>query len=117
MKKLPALFFILSVVSSCHSKKDYDKIFSDPALYCKTVYELNNVVMGNNFSPIVASRNYMYANVAAYEVIAAGYPASYTSLKGQLTGLKSVPAPIAGRTVDFHLAALLAFCKLGEAVT
>ena len=117
MKKLPGLFFILFAFSSCHLKKDYDKVFSDPILYCKTVYELNTVVMGNNFSPIVASRNYMYANVAAYEVIAAGYPASYNSLAGQLTGLKSVPAPIAGRTVDYHLAALLAFCKLGEAVT
>ena len=117
MKTLPGLLLVLFIFSSCHLKKDYDKVFSDPILYCKTVYELNNVVMGNNFSPIVASRNYMYANVAAYEVIAAGYPASYTSLAGQLTGLKSVPAPIAGRTVDFHLAALLAFCKLGEAVT
>src|SRR5882757_5832592 len=117
MKKLPALFFILSVVSSCHSKKDYDKIFSDPILYCKTVYELNNVVMGNNFSPIVASRNYLYSNVAAYEVMAAGYPAQYNSLAGQLKGLKVVPKPIAGQPVDFGFAALLAFCKLGEAVT
>jgi hypothetical protein len=117
MKKIPALFFILLVISSCHSKKDYDKLFSDPILYCKTVYELNNVVMGNNFSPIVASRNYMYANVAAYEVIAAGYPTQYNSLAGQITGLKSVPAAPAGITIDYHLASLLAFCKLGESVT
>jgi hypothetical protein len=117
MKKLPVLFFILFIFSACHSKKDYDKVFSDPILYCRTVYELNNVVMGNNFSPIVASRNYMYANVAAYEVIAGGYPKQYTSLAGQLQGLKTVPAPIAGDSIDFHLAALLAFCKLGEAVT
>jgi len=117
MKRLPYLFFILFVFSACHSKKDYEKIFSDPILYCRTVYELNNVVMGNNFSPIVASRNYMYANVAAYEAIAGGYPKQYASLAGQLQGLKTVPAPVAGQTIDFHLAALLAFCKLGEAVT
>ena len=47
--------------------------------------------MGNNFSPIVASRNYLYASVAAYEVIAAGYPDKYKSLAGQLNGLESVP--------------------------
>ena len=117
MKKLPVFFFILFVFSACHSKKDYDKVFSDPNLYCRTVYELNNVVMGNNFSPIVASRNYMYANVAAYEAIAGGYPKQYASLAGQLQGLKTVPAPVGGQTIDFHLAALLAFCKLGEAVT
>ncbi|HEY4208725.1 MAG TPA: vanadium-dependent haloperoxidase [Puia sp.] len=117
MKRLPYLFFALLILSACHSKNDYARIFSDPVLYCKTVYELNNVVMGNNFSPIVASRNYMYANVAAYEVVAAGYPKYYNSLAGQLQGLKSVPAPAAGQAIDFHLAALLAFCKLGEAVT
>jgi hypothetical protein len=81
------------------------------------VKELNNVVMGNNFSPIVASRNYVYANIAAYEVIAAGQPEKYHSLAGQLNGLSGVPAPEAVKNIDFPLAALLAFCKLGEAVT
>src|SRR5689334_14056182 len=53
------------------TSNDYEKITVDPQLFSNTVHELNNVVMGNNFSPIVASRNYMYASVAAYEVIAA----------------------------------------------
>lgn len=72
--------------------------------------------MGNNFSPIVASRNYLYASVAAYEVIAAGHPKQYTSLAGQVRGLNTVPAP-ADTTIDFEFAALLAYCNLGEAVT
>ncbi|HVU57502.1 MAG TPA: vanadium-dependent haloperoxidase, partial [Puia sp.] len=88
-----------------------------PNLYCATVYQLNTVVMGNNFSPIVASRNYLYANVAAYEVIAGGYPDQYYSLAGQVNGLKAAPRPIAGKPIDAEFAALLAFCKLGEAVT
>mgnify|MGYP003694742989 CR=1 FL=1 len=73
--------------------------------------------MGNNFSPIVASRNYMYASVAAYEVIAAGYPDKYQSLAGQVHGLKSVPKPDPAKKIDFEFAALLAFQNLGEAVT
>ena len=65
--------FIMLV--SCQSKKaDYRTIVSNPDTYAKTVYELNTVVMGNNFSPVVASRIYLYANVAAYEVMAAAYP-------------------------------------------
>ena len=63
-------------VSACNKKNDYKEITSDPFLYSKTVKELNNVVMQNNFPPIIASRNYLYANIAAYEVIAAGYPRS-----------------------------------------
>jgi hypothetical protein len=104
--------------SACQTKNDYDKIFKDPNLYSTTVHELNTVVMGNNFGPIVASRNYLYAAIAGYEAIAGGYPDRFTSFAGQLHGLKAMPKPdTTAHKVDFELAALLAFCKLGEAVT
>jgi PAP2 superfamily len=107
----------LLFATSCNKKNDYKEITNDPFLYSKTVKELNNVVMQNNFAPIVASRNYVYANIAAYEVIAAGNPTQYQSLAGQLNGLGTMPAPPAGKEIDFNFAAILAFCKLGEAVT
>ncbi|MCU7549310.1 vanadium-dependent haloperoxidase [Chitinophagaceae bacterium LB-8] len=102
---------------SCNQKTDYEAIFKNPNLYANTVHELNRVVMGNNFSPIVASRNYLYANIAAYECIAAGYPAQYNSLSGQLNGLNNVPKPKTGEKINFEFASLLAFCSLGESVT
>ena len=105
------------LVSACDKRSDYKQITSDPFLYSKTVKELNNVVMQNNFPPIIASRNYLYASIAAYEVIAAGNPGKYQSLSGQVNGLTSVPVPPAGKEIDFNFAAVLAFCKLGEAVT
>lgn len=106
------------VVTACSDKNgDYKKITGDPFLYAKTVKELNNVVMQNNFAPIVASRNYLYANIAAYEVIAAGYPDQFQSLAGQANGLDKIPAPPSGKEIDFHFASILAFSKLGEAVT
>lgn len=107
----------LIAVSACNNKSDYKEITSNPFLYSKTVKELNNVVMQNNFPPIIASRNYLYANIAAYEIIAAGFPDQYQSLAGQVNGLSAVPAPPAGEEIDFHFASILAFCKLGEAVT
>ena len=110
---IAALFF----VTACNKKNDYKEITNDPFLYSKTVKELNNVVMQNNFPPIIASRNYVHANIAAYEVIAAGNPQQYQSLAGQLNGLGAIPAPPAGKEIDFHFASILAFCKLGEAVT
>ena len=72
MYKFGAIACLMSVLVACNTKKDYDSLFKDPNLYCSTVYQLNTVVMGNNFPPIIASRNYLYANVAAYEIIAAG---------------------------------------------
>lgn len=117
MKKLFLCAIAIALFIGCNSKKDYDIVFKDPMLFCKTVYQLNGVVMGNNFSPIVASRNYLYASVASYEVIAAGYPGKYQSLAGQLNGLESIPKPIPGRKIDYEFAALLAYCKLGSSVT
>lgn len=117
MKKLFRNCILLLLLAGCNSKKNYEAVFSNPDLYSRTVYELNTVVMGNNFSPIVASRNYLYANVAAYEVMAAGDPKNYQSLVNQLHGLTYVPQPAPGKKINFNFAALLAFCKLGEAVT
>ncbi|MGZ3838560.1 MAG: vanadium-dependent haloperoxidase [Flavisolibacter sp.] len=116
MKKISFLLVIAVSLLAC-KKNDYKKIVHDPNLFSNAVHELNTVVMGNNFSPIVASRNYLYASVGAYEVMAAGYPRDYTSLAGQLRGLKTLPAPQANAPIDFEFAALLAYCKLGEAVT
>lgn len=104
------------ILSSC-KKPDYKDILHDPSLYSRTVHELNSVVMGNNFTPVVASRNYAYATIAGFEVIAAGYPQQYRSLVSQVNGLKSVPKPTRNEQIDFEYAALLAFCKVGEAVT
>lgn len=102
--------------ASC-KKPDYQKVLHDPTLYSRTVFALNDVVMGNNFSPPVASRNYAYASVAGYEVIAAGYPDHYKSLVGQLNGFAKVAKPEQGKEIDYEYASLLAFCKVGEAVT
>ena len=117
MKKVLLWCMPFVMLWGCKSKKGYEAIFKDPGIYARTVHQLNTVVMGNNFTPIVASRNYLYANVAAYEVIAAGYPDRYNSLANQLKDLKAIEKPKAGIKIDFEFAALLSFCKLGEAVT
>lgn len=105
------------VLSCRQQKKDYKAITGNPALFSQVVYQLNTVVMGNNFTPIVASRNYMYASVAAYEAIAGGYPDQFNSLAGQLHGLTQLPVADTSKPIDFNFAALVAFSRVGEAVT
>ncbi|MEO5562722.1 MAG: vanadium-dependent haloperoxidase [Chitinophagaceae bacterium] len=117
MKRILIFSALTCLLFSCNKKNDYKEILHDPILFSRTVHELNTVVMGNNFPPIIASRNYLYASIAAYEVVAAGNPDKYYSLGGQLNGLKSLPVPESGKVIDFEFATLLAFCKLGEAVT
>jgi len=110
--------FLLLAAVSCTDKgnPDYTRIFNDQSLYCKTVKKLNDVVLENNFPPMIGSRNYVYANIAAFECVAAG-DESYQSLSGQIKHMPPMPKPQQGKTIDFSLAALFAFCKVGNAVT
>ena len=110
------LFIILIIFSvSCRQQKKYTNNFNDPILFAKTVKELNNVVKFNNFPPIVASRNYVYAAIAAYEVVAAG-DEKFQSLAGQIKHLPPIPS-LNKQNVNFQYATILAYCKVGEAVT
>src|SRR3954447_25639888 len=102
-----SIAFILLIVLLCGCKKgDYTKVTHDPLLYSKTVKKLNDIVLENNFPPMIASRNYAYANIAAYEVIASG-DKDYQSLIGQIHGLTSMPEPVLKNKVDYPFAALL----------
>ncbi|RKR80784.1 PAP2 superfamily protein [Mucilaginibacter gracilis] len=116
MKRIFGIMCATILLAAC-KQHDYQQILHSPNLYCKTVHELNQVVMGNNFTPVVASRNYAYANIAGYEAIAAGYPQKFTSLAGQLNQFKIVAKPLPAEKIDFEYASLLAFCKVGQAVT
>ena len=119
MKALKRLMpFILLAAIGCTDKgnPNYTRIFNDQLLYCKTVKKLNDVVLENNFPPMIASRNYAYANIAGFECVAAGDP-SYQSLSGQIKHMPPMPKPQTGKAIDFSLAALFAFSKVGNAVT
>ena len=116
MKAILVAVIICLALNACKEKGDYKKFTADPLLFCKTVKKLNNVVLENNFPPMIASRNYVYANIAAYECVAAG-DSSYQSLSGQIKHMPPMPKPEAGKQIDFSLAALLAFTKVGNAVT
>ncbi|MEP7317862.1 MAG: vanadium-dependent haloperoxidase [Panacibacter sp.] len=108
--------FIVFTACTTTGNSDYVKLMHDPLLYSKTVKRLNDIVLENNFPPMIASRNYAYANIAAYEVMAAG-DSSYISLAGQITLLPAMPKPGNKEQVDFPFASLIAFCKVGNAVT
>ncbi|MBC7851366.1 MAG: phosphoesterase PA-phosphatase, partial [Chitinophagaceae bacterium] len=116
MKVICSVLALCLLLISCKEKGNPQLYASDPMLFCKTVKSLNDVVLENNFPPMIASRNYAYATIAAYECVVAG-DSSYTSLAGQVKHMPQMPRPIAGKQIDYSLAALLAFTKVGNAVT
>jgi hypothetical protein len=117
MKQILVTAAIALFMIACKPQGDYTKFTNDPLLYSKTVKKLNNVVLENNFPPMIASRNYVYASIAGYECVAAG-DANYQSLSGQIKHMPAMPKPDTSNSkIDFQLAALLAFTKVGNAVT
>ena len=116
MKNICYLLSLVAGLYACSPSGDYTKYTADPLLYCKTVKKLNDVVLNNNFPPVIASRNYAYANIAAYECMAAG-DSNYQSLAGQIEHLPQMPTPDSNKKIDYPLAALLSFVKVGNAVT
>jgi hypothetical protein len=116
MKALKFLVPVLLITACTEKGVQTDlKFFDNQTLYCKTVKKLNDVVLENNFPPMIAARNYVYASIAAFECVAAGDD-DYISLAGQIKHMPVMPKPVT-KDIDFSLAALLAFTKVGNAVT
>jgi hypothetical protein len=116
MNKNISFILIISLAATSCVTKDYSKVVHDPVLYSQTVKKLNDIVLENNFPPMIASRNYAYAAIAGYEVVAAS-DSNYISLAGQIKHMPPMPKPDASKKIDFPFASMLAFCKVGNAVT
>jgi hypothetical protein len=85
----------------------------------KTLHDLNNLlintVMTDGFSPVVASRVYVYPSIAFYECIRHDDP-DLPTLAGKLNGLKWSPAPQPqqGKKVDNFIAACISFSHVAQ---
>ncbi len=99
------LFFI-----SC-KKKESIKITAQD--YCSAVDTVTGIMVHDIFSPPVASRIYVYPNIAAYEIMAQNSP-KYQSLQGQLKGLDSIPKLDSKSGVNKNLAALIAHLEVSK---
>lgn len=117
MKKNILAVLLLLTLYACKNKPLQQTYFPDAFTYSKIVKHLNEVVKLVGLSPVVASRNYTYANIAAYECIAVGYPKDYISLSGQLNGFKINLSSLINKKIDFNFASLLAYARVGEAVS
>lgn len=117
MKRLILGLCVVLCVSACKQNNEYKTYLHNPELFSQTVHELNKVVMGNNFPPMVAARNYVYGAIAAYEIMVVAHPDQYQTLAGQLRDLKTISLPADYTGADYELAALMAYIKVGESVT
>ncbi|MEO0468818.1 MAG: vanadium-dependent haloperoxidase [Bacteroidota bacterium] len=112
-----AIFLILTGCGSPSTETKFDaEAAADPGLYHWAVADLSDIMVHDIFSPPVASRVYVYPNIAAYEVVAAAHPDRFNSLAGQLTGLMPTPAMPQDQDIFAPLAATHAFLRLKRAL-
>lgn len=109
--KLKIIFLAISILFiSCEKEKS---IVVSTEEYHAAIDNVTQIMIHDIFSPPVASRIFVYPNVAAYEIIAQNNT-SYTSLQNQLKGLDSIPKLDSKNGVNQHLAALIAHMEVSK---
>ncbi len=116
--KLPyylVLTFLFCLTACKTSNPNFQAEAKNATYIHQSVKKLTDIIVNDIFSPPVASRNYLYPCVAAYEVLVQDYP-DYKSLQGQIRELSKVPQKEAGQEYCLPLAATQAFMITGKAL-
>jgi len=107
--KLLGLLLVITI-SSCQKK---EPIVITPDHFHNSIDKVVEIMIHDIFSPPVASRVFVYPNIAAYEIIALKND-KYKSLSNQLTDFKSIPKPSHPENINYELAALITHIDLSK---
>ncbi|SDG65706.1 PAP2 superfamily protein [Flavobacterium omnivorum] len=111
---MKAKFFSIAIISllfiSCKKEKS---IVVTTDEYHAAIDNVTQIMIHDIFSPPVASRIFVYPNIAAYEIMAQNSK-MYISLQNQLNGLDSIPKLDSKSAVNQPLAALVAHMELSK---
>jgi hypothetical protein len=114
MKPLKLYFSLITIVLlviSCENNSE--PIIITPNDFHKSVDKVVEVMVHDIFSPPVASRVFVYPNIAAYEIIAQ-HNDTYNSLQGQINHLGAIPKVDESKNINYQLAALVAHIDLSK---
>lgn len=108
--KIYLLGIMVLLFASCKKEKTIVITTND---YCSAVDTVTGIMVHDIFSPPVASRIYVYPNIAAYEIMAQN-STKFQSLQGQLKGLDSIPNLDPKSGVNQKLSALIAHMEVSK---
>jgi len=106
-------YFIVAIVAlfiSCQKDKPIEVTTDE---YHAAIENVTEIMIHDIFSPPVASRIFVYPNIAAYEVIAQNSKA-YSTLGNQLKGLGTTPKLDPKSGVNVEVAALVAHMEVSK---
>jgi hypothetical protein len=114
IKKMKSKIYLLGTIFilfiSCKNEKHIEVTTDE---YHASIDNVVQIMIHDIFSPPVASRIFVYPNIAAYEIIAQNSK-TYTSLQHQLKGLDSIPVLDPKSGVNQPLAALIAHMEVSK---
>lgn len=116
MRCLFVSLLVLVIITGCETKKRNPKLLTDAAILHRNIEQLRDVLILDMFSPPVSSRIFSYTSLAAYEALK-WEKSSPLSITAQLHGFGKLPAPEAGKTYNYLLAATKAFFTVAENIT
>lgn len=108
--------FLVSIMFALSCNKAYDsKMTANPQFIHDAVNKTTEIIVHDIFSPVVASRIYVYGTVALYETIRQGQN-NYKSLAGQVKDLTPIPPAPLEKDLDLNLAGLHAYMTVVKAM-
>ena len=110
-KKSLTITAILLVLFSC--KENSEPIEITPDHFHTAIDKVVDVMIHDIFSPPVASRVFVYPNIAAYEILAQN-DSSYYSLENQIKHFGAIPSPDRSKSINYPLAAIIAHIDLSK---
>ncbi|MCF7560467.1 vanadium-dependent haloperoxidase [Sabulilitoribacter multivorans] len=106
-------FLIMAILASC--SKPAESIQVSPELFHKSVDKVMEIQIHDIFSPPVASRIFVYPNIAAYEILAQK-SSKFKSLVGTVNELTAIPKVDSTQQVNLELSALIAHMEVSKSL-
>ncbi|MGM9475316.1 vanadium-dependent haloperoxidase [Pedobacter sp. GSP4] len=110
MMKIYLFLFVFSIAMSANAQ--WHKSENDPLPLHRSQKALSDIIVSDIFSPPVASRIFVYANIAAYEIQVKNNR-QFLSLKGQLNNFNGIPNPDK-KKISYSIAATYAYWLIGK---
>lgn len=106
-----SLFLIIAVLASCSKPEEHIKV--SPELFHKSVDKVMEIQIHDIFSPPVASRIFVYPNIAAYEILAQK-STKLKTLVGTVNELGAIPKADNKQDINLELSALIAHMEISK---
>ena len=111
LNHFPSYLFLILLFFSCKKEEQAITISTDD--YHNTVDKLTEVMIHDIFSPPVASRIYVYPNIAAYETLNQDSH-TYRALALQINGLNLLNSKNRKPNINLKLASLIAYINVAK---